>query len=361
MQEPVFRKFPKIGQFRNFVKDATQSILYRGKDKEGNAQYADRSELPVVRASGTVKLHGTNAAIGYNFTQSQFWTQSRNNIITPENDNCGFSRWAHNHKDVLIELLGKLYWNIPNQQELEPRHNTTIMLYGEWAGEGIQKKVGISQLSKSFYVFEMVVHLSDGTTHRVPLSTYDAQTTFHAFQDNFKIGIYNIHAFAQYRAAIDLKDPQSAQNTLVELTQQVEKRCPVASYFLRDTENLVGEGIVWTVDYDGHHFKFKVKGNEHTASRVKTLASVDPEVLKSREEFIAATVTENRLKQAVSEVFTMRGVEPDVKELGLYIKWVAKDILEEEKDTLEASGLEWKDVASQVNNKVRAHFFKEVI
>ncbi len=79
----------------------------------------------------TEKIDGTNAQV-YIGANGEFLTGSRNRWITPENDNYGFSRWAHEHKDELMQLG-------------EGRH------FGEWWGQGIQRKYGIDE--KRFSLF----------------------------------------------------------------------------------------------------------------------------------------------------------------------------------------------------------------
>jgi hypothetical protein len=68
--------------------------------------------------------------------------------------------------------------------------------------------------------------------------------------------------------------PQLVQNTLSELTMAVEEECPVAKAF-----GFSGVGIVWSVNVNGTIHRFKVKGELHSSSKVKTLASVDVEKL----------------------------------------------------------------------------------
>jgi hypothetical protein len=73
----------------------------------------------------TEKIDGTNAQILIT-EDGGFFTGSRNRWITPENDNYGFSRWAHRNKDDLMELgVG--------------RH------FGEWWGYGIQRGYGLQK------------------------------------------------------------------------------------------------------------------------------------------------------------------------------------------------------------------------
>ena len=82
----------------------------------------------------TEKIDGTNAQIMIT-DDGQFFTGSRTRWITPDNDNFGFSRWAHEHKDELIAGLGV------------GRH------FGEWWGQGIQRKYGLDY--KRFSLFNV--------------------------------------------------------------------------------------------------------------------------------------------------------------------------------------------------------------
>ena len=51
----------------------------------------------------TEKIDGTNAQICIT-EDGQFLTGSRTRWITPQDDNMGFSAWAHEHKDELMPL-----------------------------------------------------------------------------------------------------------------------------------------------------------------------------------------------------------------------------------------------------------------
>lgn len=79
----------------------------------------------------TEKIDGTNACV-FIGEDGEFLTGSRSRWITPEDDNFGFSRWAHEHKDELLALG-------------PGRH------YGEWWGQGIQRKYGLAE--KRFSLF----------------------------------------------------------------------------------------------------------------------------------------------------------------------------------------------------------------
>ncbi len=134
-------KYSSIDQFRNVVKE----VRYLSKD----------SVLPVLKFTGTVKIHGTNSSVIVCSNGDQF-PQSKNNILTLENDNCGFARWHSENKyvfDTLREVL-----------EIENVISTSdnIVIYGEWAGKGIQKGVAVSECEKFFYIFGVKVIDQEG-------------------------------------------------------------------------------------------------------------------------------------------------------------------------------------------------------
>ena len=79
----------------------------------------------------TEKIDGTNASV-FIGEDGEFLTGSRTRWITPDDDNFGFSRWAHEHKDELL-LLG-------------PGHH-----FGEWWGRGIQRGYGLDERRFSLF------------------------------------------------------------------------------------------------------------------------------------------------------------------------------------------------------------------
>ena len=84
----------------------------------------------------TEKIDGTNSQI-YIGEDGEFLTGSRNRWITPENDNFGFSNWAHEHKDELMALG-------------PGRH------FGEWWGSGINRGYGFKKGERFFSLFNVL-------------------------------------------------------------------------------------------------------------------------------------------------------------------------------------------------------------
>lgn len=79
----------------------------------------------------TEKLDGTNAQITIT-EDGGFYIGSRTRWITPEDDNYGFARWATEHKDELMQLG-------PGSH------------FGEWWGQGIQRKYSIGEKRWSLF------------------------------------------------------------------------------------------------------------------------------------------------------------------------------------------------------------------
>lgn len=80
----------------------------------------------------TEKIDGTNAAVIIT-DDLRVAAQSRTRLIIPDADNYGFARWVAEHAEALASLLGP------------GRH------FGEWWGEGIQRKYGLAE--KRFSLF----------------------------------------------------------------------------------------------------------------------------------------------------------------------------------------------------------------
>ena len=339
-------KFPSIDQFRTVVTNVNRHFNFVGLDENGEAIYDPTLPKPTLKFKGTVKLHGTNAGVSYNAKESM-WAQSRENIITPEHDNAGFAFFAHTHETEFL----RMFFDVAAKEDID-LHKNTISIYGEWAGKGIQKGVGISEIPKSFFIFG--VKITPHTETEEELKENPAYWVDGSYLRNNEVKIFNIEDFPTYEMEIDFNMPQLVQNDLADLTIAVEEQCPVANHFGAVG---IGEGVVWTCEFKGVVHRFKVKGEKHSSSKVKTLASVDIEKLNSISDFITYAVTESRFNQALENTFPNN--EPiDVKKMGDLIRWVVNDVIKEESDTLAKNGLEPKDVNKYVSAAVREMFFK---
>ena len=115
--------------------------------------------------------------------------------------------------------------------------------------------------------------------------------------------------------------------------------------------NSVGEGIVWTGIWKQKQYRFKVKGEKHSVTKVKKLAEVDLVKLKSIDEFIEYAVTKNRVEQGVNEVQAK-----DDKDTGMVIRWVIQDVIKEELDAMEAAGISTKEIGRAASAVIRRYY-----
>jgi hypothetical protein len=343
--------YPSIEQFRNAIHKIGCKARHAGVDVNGDPVYDHTKVLPVLTYEGTVKLHGTNAAIGINCKTGELWFQSRENVITLEKDNAGFVRHFHEFdRSIFSRLLNLMPLGYSGgttgfQCFNDGKEVENIVIFGEWCGGSIQPNVGIAKLSKRFVVFGV---LADN----VWLSKYYVKEL-----KNESIGVYNIYDYACESIEINFNKPEIAQNKLSELTIKVEESCPVAKAMGVDG---VGEGIVWkciTEGWESPEFYFKVKGEKHSASKVKTLAAVDVELVASQREFAEKTVTENRCRQGIDKL-REAGKKLDRTSVGDFIKWVVADVEKEESDTAKASGLDIKKASGELTKAARMWFFK---
>lgn len=323
----IFKKYHKIRQFRDIVKAVTMKANFIGLDADGKPMYEER-EKPVLTFTGTVKLHGTNAGISYNGTELK--CLKRSSFVS--DGHFGFPEFVMKNKLDFISEMHKLWDDHCEKGE-------QIIAYGEWAGAKIQKGVGISNIDPAFFVFDAKVYNPETDESKwIDISGYEFEKA------------YNIYDFPTFTVDIDFNNPKAILNKLVELTETVEKECPVAKQL---GHSGIGEGVVWTAFWENEKYIFKTKGEKHSASKVKKIASVDPEKLASITEFVEYAVTENRVHQAMQETNA-----DSRKQTGDVLRWLANDIIEEESDQLEANGLTWKDVAKECSSKGRILFFK---
>lgn len=137
--------------------------------------------------------------------------------------------------------------------------------------------------------------------------------------------------------------------------------------------NSVGEGIVWRCvsiwnvpgvpeDLDAviksHDLIFKVKGQKHSDTKVKKTATVDVEKVNSINEFATNVCTDHRLEKMLDKLL-QAGLALDAKNTGEFLKLVGSDVIKEELDVMEASGLNRKDVMPAVNLLARQWFLKQ--
>ena len=299
-----FRKFPHV-----LTKDALLRQVDYFKDNFVSGEY---------RVCGTVKLHGTNAAIVFH-EDGTLGAQSRSRMLSPDNDHYGFAAW--------VASLG---------EDSEYRKAATLLgathLYGEWVGKGVQSKVAVSKLARQFVAF---AYRDEEGVHplALPISglefpqVAEVEPIFHTFQ-------------------IDSPDTAvEAFRKLLETAQEdakvYGKQCPYGK--LHGVEG-PGEGLVWSflsvppripkdfqnsIFYRGN-WMFKTKSNHHKITREekkskKQLSKVDPDILMKLWE---TTDSQSRVLQGIQNI-TEEGCIPGYDHIASFASWFARDVTRE--------------------------------
>jgi hypothetical protein len=324
---PEFRKWRSINKFSDAyilankfgVKDAT----YRGK----------------------IKLHGSNA--GIQFEDGIMYGQKRTDFVTIGNDNAGFAQY-----------VSKLELKDPDDK---------IIIYGEWAGPGIQKEDAVSSIPrKSFFVFS-VEHIESGKMVFEPelIEAYVSE----AFGQNYEQ--QNIYVIPWHTNAIpiDFQRQGECQRFIDTVMKEVDEVIAVADPYIKhrfDVEGS-GEGLVMYAtsakfitgdevsEYDLLSYMFKAKTEAHSVQKEKNRNHVAPEKPDGIEDFIEMFFTEARFQQMLNQI----GGKAEREKTGQFMKAIMSDVYKESEQEVLISDFEWKDVPKYAAPVAKIWWFKK--
>jgi hypothetical protein len=119
-----------------------------------------------------------------------------------------------------------------------------------------------------------------------------------------------------------------------------------------------GEEFLYDVEQGKNELSGKFTVVPGKGSKVKTLAPVDVEKVKSIRECVDKIVTEARLQQGIDHL-KMNHLDITPLNLGEFIKWVVGDATREELDTILESGLVVKEVGKAASTVARNWFLSK--
>lgn len=309
---------------------------------------ADGEALPRVTYRAKVKLDGTNAGVAV--LPEGVAAQSRSRWISPADDNQGFAAWLDAQPDWAAQLC----------DALEPH----TVIYGEWAGQGIQRRTSISRLDRRIFAV-FAVQVGDPSTQapRVLVEPEAIAALLPPHPDVYVLPWHGDAVDLDFATPEQLAEAAEHLNTVV---LEVEACDPwVAEVFGRDG---LGEGVVcYPIARDGASLlrdgfidrealsllMFKGKGEKHQTVRQKKAVQITPEVVANIDAFVQLVLTTARLEQGVVE--GARG-QLERSRTGDFLRWVAADVRKETAAELEAAGLTWKQVGRALGHAARAWF-----
>lgn len=317
--------------------------IYRGQKRFLDPEL--KGSPAKVRYGAKVKLRGTNAAVRID-PDGCVIAQGRNRDIYVHEDQFGFARWVDTCRDAWSAYGGDM------RGEYADGAAVPIIVHGEWAGKGIQKKDAVTQLDdKFFFVFavqigedmlldsDMIEELIPDLCQLLVLPWHIESHDELDFSDAVQCGMYADWANARAEE-VGEKDPFISEVFEIDGPGEGLVFVPFQPMVSRE----------W---YDTLSFKAKTVGHNVKAGKAAQRDLVIPEGVP---EFIELFVTDARCEQALTEGC---GGVAEPERTGDFLKWIGQDIKKESVAELEDSGLEWKDVSKLVANTARAWFLKK--
>jgi hypothetical protein len=328
----TFKKWSSLNSFHEVIKNLNYPRIHEVL-KQNNYE---------IEYGLKIKLHGTNACIRVE-SNGKVTAQKRSSDITPFKDNMGFADFVANHASYFSSLANE---------------DTTLYIYGEWCGPGIQQGVACSLTNqKYFYVYCVDAHQYGEFSERI----YCPEIIEMILGTNC---IDRVLVLPWYdKIKISFIDKPSTEKALHELNTMVEaigERDP----FMFDLFGIdgCGEGVVaypllgsnaplmyQSDDEFFSWFNFKAKSEAHRVNKTKTAVAFDPEKYASVQMFADNYCTEQRFEQAFSEAVNR---EKDMRRTPDFIKWVVSDIYKESETERAASPeLDWKAISKACSSR----------
>jgi len=337
-----FVKFPKIPAFK--------SVCYHQMHEHGSAK---------VTYGAKIKLHGTNAGIRIS-VDGNVTAQKRTSDITVDADNAGFAAWVDSCKDKWRAAVRKNGCV----------SDMTVIVYGEWAGRGVQRgPEAICMLEKKhFFVFGVKARDSYITCPRLI-------ALFVPVLEDVRILPW-FFSPEKPEMSIDF-DKTDTLKAFSELINDAVGTIEVEDPYMKETFQLSGpgEGLVLTpyrinevgkdIKYEGEadislsrmsDFTFKAKVEAHRSQRSKAPVMPISDIPESVREFVQEFVTEARCRQGLKEA--CGGIAEKVN-IPTFSKWVGQDVKEESSLELQEMEFSWKLVSKAVHKAAIGWFLKE--
>lgn len=320
----------------------------------------------VVPYRAKIKLDGTNASVmlppADSSISKRVIPQSRNRIINVDDDNLGFAKWVITKLDFFMKVR-------ENADACGLTDHITV--FGEYAGQGIQKRTAISKIDKKiFAIFAVQIGTIDAKLETDPEKIGDIIFgKGNGCPEGGDVYVLPWHSDTIQFDFTDVEKLQCSTDIINQTVDDVEKCDP----WVKETFGIqgIGEGVVmYPIFEKGYpmpknlgqglgegtlisrdtysNFVWKAKGEKHKVVNAKKPAQIDPEFVATIDGFVDLFVTENRLEQIAQKVGGF-----DMKNTGSFMKEFAHDVQKESVAEMEAAGINWKQVAKAVGDRAR--------
>lgn len=327
MTQPKFRKWKSIEKF---------SDAFILANKYGVAE---------VEYRGKIKLHGTNA--GIQFIKGQMYPQKRSDFISVANDNAGFA--------VFTSSL------------VQENPADGLILYGEWAGPGVQKGDAISSTDrKAFFVFS-AYDIEQDILEVEP--EHLEEIVKEIFGENYEDQSIYVLPWNTAPMKTNFQKQEECQTFIDTVMKEIDEVIAKTDPYVKEKFGVEGPGegmVIYATAgkflngniLEPEHltsYMFKAKTEAHVVQKTKNRNHVAPEKPEGIEDFISTFFTEARFRQMLQEI----GGHASKEKTGEFMKAVMSDVHKESKNEIELANFEWKDVPKYAVPVVKAWWFNE--
>jgi hypothetical protein len=347
MESTLYPKITnKLGDVRQLLVKVGAVTVHGGEGEDNAVATYSPDTLEIV---GTVKLHGTHADIVVHADNSITYQSRNQQTLTKQRDNCGFVAAMEGQATAILRIRDRYCERFRELNPATPIDTAIpLILAGEWIGQGIQKKVAITQLPRTFVTISASIN-----------GTWLPDTDYADIHDE-EHNIYHISRGGFYHTTLNLNRLPESLKTLNEFTAKVEKECPFAATFGIHGK---GEGIVWKFSLYPSlpTLWFKIKAAEFLATSSRSTPADPARIAKMGKAaaFAERVVTEVRLEQAWDYLAEM-GITRDKKAIGQFLKWICNDVQVEERTEIEVGGIDGKVLNKEIGVLAKPWYFERV-
>lgn len=322
-----FRKWKSINKFSDaFVKAqkfGVKKFKYRGK----------------------IKLHGSNA--GIHFENGEMKPQKRSSFITIYDDNCGFAKFV---SELSIHNI-----------------NNNMIVYGEWAGPGVQKTDAVTKIpQKTFFVFS--VYDIDNDVMIIEPEEIE-EIVVDIFGENYSNQNIVVIPWHTDEIELDFSRQNKCQKFIDGIMKEVDDVIANEDPYIKQLYNIEGPGeglVMYGIagqQFDGtaidadvlFDYIFKAKTESHSVQKSKDRNHVAPERPEGIDDFIDMFYTEQRFEQMLNQI----GGKATREKTGEFMKAVMSDVYRESEQEILLADFEWKDVPKYAAPTVKNWWFKK--
>lgn len=280
------------------------------------------------------KPDGTNMRVGMVNGVLHAGTRNRTilrvNKVDPMQDGDGDFGFIKFLRDTNVQA--RFFDNFPS---------TNIIFYGEWCGQGIQKRINYGP-DKYYRVFDVRID-----NEFVPWDKVKELAEVMKFE-----------VVPELYRGVPLP---STFESLVNRTSMIAELNGVPTPQLH--EGIVIKPVLPKRDRKGDWLmaKFKNQAHEERASKKIKQSMETPETLRSIDAFVHEFVTEGRLIHILDHLKEQQVDINDIKAMPHVLKEMGQDIKREGESDLEKAGLEWKKVSKEVSHGTMVLFKQHLI